>query len=1094
MKQAQAKSTGNHAQDEDDDDGEYFIDADLEEFVIYRPHRANAGNRQKRLEEAPLANEIVSLNEINEWGVRYLLFDGIISFGNEKRYVQRVPFETLSIGGYGEFAVPTERPDIWIQSFAGKGHEVWYRLKLPAEEYRRYHKSFLWMAGLAKHVVDYLSSFPKITLDHFRAQFHTWMTDLYGSDDFHCQWLKVHGKQDFRQIVVSQANFLWCQASQIDHELETQPLWTEIHPKFLNAVSQSLEQGLRPEMLADSKELGQTVSRRKTTVTPYVYEHFKHLPCAKFLYCQSPSVDLWACQAAQSIPQIIRFTSAGSEISDGEPNAKIGDVVSLPIDSMTTWQSNDTCWLGYVQNVTNTDQGLKLDLLWLYRPSDTQCLKVAYPHTKELFLSDHCNCGDIPIFSREVIHRPRVAFFGEPNTKGVDYFVRQAYIEGDGAWQTLGESHFKCNCLKEEDEPNYSCGDTLLVKIKKILEPVIFIGEEAESKVKVKRLLRRRRDFDDARAAPNELVLTDDVQIIPQKSIVRGCQIRFFTETDKAQRQIPTPYDRDGVGDFYYIIARDPNTAQSPLTEGWDPTASSGKTMRGLDLFCGGGNFGRGLEEGGAVCFQHVVDWDNAAIHTYKANLHNGDGVHLFRGSVNEYLTQAMQGKGADVFAHFGQVEVIVAGSPCQGFSHANPFKGNDRSLINVSMIASVVAYVDFYRPKYAIMENVKGMAGGPDTENVLALVISALVGLGYQVRTFALDAWSYSSPQSRTRVLISIAAPGLNPIPEPPHTHAHPENVVSASLGKLASGLRSTSRFSCPTPFQYVTAASATEDLPVTDGRISCIRFPDHRMSRTLSTLSRNQIGSVPRFPGGSTFVSAVKAGYMPQAQIDAFSWNNECRSGANAKSWARVKRDRLMPTVMTEPRPEDGVSGVCLHWDQERLLTIMEVRRGQGFPDNEVLVGLPRDQWKIVGNSVARPVALALGLSLRSAWLANQSILEQVVSEETVISTRPSAKAVSPPRVDDKHQTTDTMEDAVDGYHVTESNDAGLKQRPAVHAKSQMSINAETVSETNSKMLDPGTLIDVFKSGGNAHLKDPQITVSKITVTTTMTTTVRG
>ena len=66
-------------------------------------------------------------------------------------------------------------------------------------------------------------------------------------------------------------------------------------------------------------------------------------------------------------------------------------------------------------------------------------------------------------------------------------------------------------------------------------------------------------------------------------------------------------------------------------------------------------------------------------------------------------------------------------------------------------------------------------------------------------------------------------------------------------------------------------------------------------------------------------------------------------------------------------------GACGNCCHWDESRLLTIMEARRGQGIPDDELLIGLPAEKYKIVGNSVARPKALALGVSLRTAWLRN-------------------------------------------------------------------------------------------------------------------------
>lgn len=50
---------------------------------------------------------------------------------------------------------------------------------------------------------------------------------------------------------------------------------------------------------------------------------------------------------------------------------------------------------------------------------------------------------------------------------------------------------------------------------------------------------------------------------------------------------------------------------------------------------------------------------------------------------------------------------------------------------------------------------------------------------------------------------------------------------------------------------------------------------------------------------------------------------------------------------------------------------MTILEAKRAQGFLDNEVLVGNSTDSFKIIGNSVARGVALALGLSLHEAWM---------------------------------------------------------------------------------------------------------------------------
>ena len=960
------------------------------DFVVYR--ELKIARRHQRLEESPRANELVCLHEINEWNVQCFYFDGLIRHGGKDEYVQGIPFELLSIGGYGELSHPNLSVDIWIQSKNGKKYGIWYHLLSPAEEYRAYHASFLWMAQLSIYTVNYLSIHEHVTLGDFQARFHKWLKGLYLSADVD-KWLAAYGRDDFRHAVVSQANFLWCQAIQVQSELERQPLWAEIHPRFLTAISERSEQSTSSDMFAEVSD-GGVVKRRKTTVTPYVFNCFKHLLLARFLYCQTPTCGKGSNDEERGNsghlrpnPQVFDATNCSSEYGI---TVDIGEVVALTADTTTTWKSKDKHWFGYVQDISDSEQGPALGLLWLYRPSDTVCLEVPYPHPKELFLSDHCNCGDKPILAQEIVYKPRVAFSLNTPTGSFDYFIRQRYLEADGAWETLKDSDFECSCKSNRITSHYAVGDTLLVKIKSALEPVILIEMNPEGltgKLKVRRFLRKRRDYHDLKAAANELVLTDRLLVVPEAHVDRDCMIRFYSEDEMQQGKIAAPYNRGGTGDFYFVISQDldgngprPFSTRKPLvtimTEGGDPlhVPSQPLPMSGLDLFCGGGNFGRGLEEGKAVRFRWAVDWNTEALHTYKANLkRDEDAVELYLGSVNDYLTQALQGKGAPSVAQQGEVAVIAAGSPCQGFSLANPLKGNDGSLINMSMVASVISYIDFYRPKYALLENVKGMATGTTTENMLALVISALLGMGYQVRTFALDAWNFGSPQSRSRIIVSVAAPGLKPISEPPHTHSHPEDIRSASLGSTANGLRSNSRYTSLTPFRYISSEEATRDLPSTNARISCIPFPDHRTSRPLSTRAKIQIGSIPRFPGGCNFIAAMARGYMPQNQIDSYPWQNKIMAAPGCTSWRRVRRGALMPTIMTEPRPDDGTNGQCLHWDQHRLLTIMEARRAQGVPDDEVLVGLPADQWKIVGNSVARPMALALGLSLRKAWLHN-------------------------------------------------------------------------------------------------------------------------
>lgn len=950
----------------------------------------------------------MSLHEINEHGVKHLYFDGVVCYAGRQRYVQKVPFEILSIGGYEEPERSGVGPYIWIQSMEGTRHGVWYRLSHPAAEYKRYHEPFLWMADLAKHLVDYLQTHNAVALSHLRHRFYEWLQDIYPAHGCVRHWLEKYGDQDFRRIVAAHANFLYFQAVQVNQKHQKHPIWEEIHPRILRAIPEQVEHTSNKEMFVTITEKGEFVSIRKTTVTPYVFNCFKELPWKKYLYCQTSSGSyIRDSQKKSSISRMrvspvkqklevrvpLGFRTNGVRARDKPMTIQVGDVVAVPKDNNSAWKTDDVEYIGYVQSVSETNKGQALGLLWFYRPGDTTCLKMFYPYPQELFLSlTHCNCGDSPVLASEVIRKPRVTF-GGPEGVSTEYFCRQQYVEGDGAWVTLKESHFRCGCRDALEKPQYFVGDTLLVASSSAssgehLEPVVLIEHNPDGldgRVKVVQLLRKGRDYGCSTADANELVLTDRLQIIPMVYVYRRCEVRFYTEAEKKEKRIPSPYNCQGASDFFYITTQDLQASGSGLEylhtpwpsvirQGWDPaSALPQQQLRALDMFCGGGNFGRGLEEGGAVRFVSAIDWSNQEIHTYKANLPTQSQTKLFRGSVNYYLSQALEGKGAGLVAQHGEIELICAGHPCPGFSMANPNKGNERGLLHESMVASVLAFIDFYRPKYAFMENVKGMAIGDDKHNVLAQVVCCLVGMGYQVRTSCLDAWSFGCAQSRSRIIITIAASGLTPLPEPALTHSHPDGVYAGSLGKTANGLRIASRTTSRTPFKCVTSAEATKDLPATDARTTCVPFPDHRMSRTLPVTGWVRVSSVPRFPSGCSFVKACKQGYMPQAQIDDFNWDNKIRSRDGSKSWQRVSRSSLMPTVMTEPRPHDGVSGNCLHWDDHRLLTIMEARRAQAFPDTEVLIGSPLDQWRIVGNSVARPVALALGISLRTAWLAN-------------------------------------------------------------------------------------------------------------------------
>lgn len=378
-------------------------------------------------------------------------------------------------------------------------------------------------------------------------------------------------------------------------------------------------------------------------------------------------------------------------------------------------------------------------------------------------------------------------------------------------------------------------------------------------------------------SAPNHLVLSTEITEIEPQFIVRPCRVRCFAPDQK----IPAPYCYGGTGDCFFVTElmepkpSDPSNTEGevkpettetekerakanfveypgfevPFNQGYDlndKPIGDLKPMAGMDLYCGGGNFGRGLEEGGAIQNKWAVDYEAFAVHTYKQNLRHDTAVYF--GSVNDFLRAGLTGEyetggksNPYTIPKPGEVDFISAGSPCQGFSNANQKKYNEKSMINASLVASVASFVDFFRPKYALLENVLGIAStrkhvlphseGKEVEyNVYSMMLTAIIAMGYQVNMFVMDAWSHGGPQSRTRMFLEITAPGHTVPNVPPRSHSHPARVKGYALKEAPNGGRYAAReLEGPCPFPFVTIGEACKDLPwLGDTHVnSCIQFP---------------------------------------------------------------------------------------------------------------------------------------------------------------------------------------------------------------------------------------------------------------------------
>ncbi|UKZ76262.1 hypothetical protein TrVFT333_003961 [Trichoderma virens FT-333] len=478
------------------------------------------------------------------------------------------------------------------------------------------------------------------------------------------------------------------------------------------------------------------------------------------------------------------------------------------------------------------------------------------------------------------------------------------------------------------------------------------------------------------------------------------CSVRFFRDGDR----IPTPYDRDGTGNLFYIthqqivaggfsVYEPIKVAPTSLNQGYDPLQQLQK-LRGIDLFCGGGNFGRGLEDGGGIKMKWANDYDSKAIHTYMANVSKPGDVHPFLGSIDDLQHFAIRGQFADNVPRIGDVDFVSGGSPCPGFSILTNDKTTAAQRKNQSLVAAFASFVDLYRPKYGVLENVPGMIHKKESrdQDVFSQLICSLVGLGYQTQFFFLDASSCGSPQRRSRIFVIFAAPGLELPKKPVQTHSHPPKTRELGIGWLPNGQHMATReMPAATPFKYISAEEAAGDLPpIHDAKPDiCVPYPDHRSTSGLTKMMRARISVIPVRPWGMSFAQAWYgdnkaeggSGTMTAAERELFTGTNGARDTSKlplsvqpqSRAYGRMFPNKLFDTITTRPTTNDAKNGRLLHWRENRLISIMEARRAQGFRDEEVLLGDPVNQYRIVGNSVARQIAVALGVTFREAWVAS-------------------------------------------------------------------------------------------------------------------------
>ena len=161
--------------------------------------------------------------------------------------------------------------------------------------------------------------------------------------------------------------------------------------------------------------------------------------------------------------------------------------------------------------------------------------------------------------------------------------------------------------------------------------------------------------------------------------------------------------------------------------------------LKMIDLFCGAGGLSLGFTQEGFVTVL-ANDIEACCVETYAHNHPETMRKYIVQGDIKEvvdHLEELVNGK---------EIDLIVGGPPCQGFSMANRQRLIDDP--RNYLYKNYIEIVKRVKPKFFVMENVKGMY------SVAEQVVEDFKEIGYCVDYEILNAKNFGVPQNRERLI----------------------------------------------------------------------------------------------------------------------------------------------------------------------------------------------------------------------------------------------------------------------------------------------------------------------------------------------------
>lgn len=378
-------------------------------------------------------------------------------------------------------------------------------------------------------------------------------------------------------------------------------------------------------------------------------------------------------------------------------------------------------------------------------------------------------------------------------------------------------------------------------------------------------------------------------------------------------------------------------------------------------LFSGCGGFDLGFIARG---FRPTAAYDinHDAVINYQANI-----AHSI------YKVDLKDGVPGENKLH--DIDVLIAGPPCQGFSTAGKRRLNDERNSLLTLTGTLACRV---QPKVLIVENVAGSISGPHIKYWQALHMRMRLA-GYRTHMIRCQATDLGMSQRRKRILFFAWRT------ERDIRFSHsilPAGKLKDSLTKL-DGVYNH----CPQALKLNTPewkiarrigpgqklsnvrggpnAVASWDIPEVFGEVTDSERMVLEMLRRLRRQKRKRsygdadpvsyerlekaLGYQFKEHRGEKLVgSLIQKGYIRRVE------NSIDLVGTFNGKYRRFKWNGLSCTVDTR----FGSPRYFLHPSEDRGYTVREAARIQGFSDNYIFTGSEQEQYRVIGNAVPPPI----------------------------------------------------------------------------------------------------------------------------------------